>query len=241
MCGRFTLKQSPEGLSQVFHVDSVPDLAAEYNIAPTQMVATVLQNPESEKREFKQLHWGLIPSWAKDAGMGAKLINARAETVAEKPAFRSAFKHRRCLVLTDGFYEWQRQQGKKQPFYFRLQDGQPFAFAGLWEKWRCLRQPEAGTPADEEIISCTILTTVANELLQPIHERMPVILEPQDYDLWLDLQVQTPQTLQQLLRPYPAPAMTAYPVSTLVNNARHNNPECIIPLSEKNATANQLN
>jgi putative SOS response-associated peptidase YedK len=233
MCGRFTLKQSAEGLSQVFHVDFVADLAAEYNIAPTQMVATVLQNPESRKREFKQLHWGLIPSWAKDAGIGAKLINARAETVAEKPAFRSAFKHRRCLVIADGFYEWQRQQGKKQPFYFRLQDEQPFAFAGLWEKW--------GTAANEEIISCTILTTAANELLQPIHERMPVILEPQDYDLWLDSQVQTPQTLQQLLRPYPASAMTAYPVSTLVNNSRHNSLECIIPLSEKNATANQLN
>jgi putative SOS response-associated peptidase YedK len=233
MCGRFTLKQSAEGLSQVFHVDFVADLAAEYNIAPTQMVATVLQNPESRKREFKQLHWGLIPSWAKDAGIGAKLINARAETVAEKPAFRSAFKHRRCLVIADGFYEWQRQQGKKQPFYFRLQDEQPFAFAGLWEKWR--------TAVNEEIISCTILTTAANELLQPIHERMPVILEPQDYDLWLNSQVQTPQTLQQLLRPYPASAMTAYPVSTLVNNSRHNSLECIIPLSEKNATANQLN
>ncbi|MBG1266079.1 SOS response-associated peptidase [Nostoc sp. WHI] len=249
MCGRFTLNQSAAALAQVFHVQEVQDLAAEYNIAPTRMVATVLQNPESEKREFKQLHWGLIPSWAKDSRMGVKLINARAETVAEKPAFRSAFKHRRCLVLADGFYEWQRQQGKKQPFYFRLQDGQPFGFAGLWERWRCLRQPvrvasptgEAGTPANEEIISCTILTTAANELLQPIHERMPVILEPQDYDLWLDSQVQTPQILQQLLRPYPAPAMTAYPVSTLVNNSRHNSPQCIIPLSDQNAPTNQLN
>jgi putative SOS response-associated peptidase YedK len=233
MCGRFTLNQLSARLSQVFHVEPVPDLAAEYNIAPTQLVATVLQNPESEKREFKQLHWGLIPSWAKDARMGAKLINARAETAAEKPAFRSAFKHRRCLVVADGFYEWQQQQGKKQPFYFRLPDGQPFGFAGLWEKWR--------TPAKEEIISCTILTTAANELLQPIHERMPVILEPEDYDLWLDSQVQTPQTLQQLLRPYPASAMTAYPVSTLVNNSQYNSPQCIIPLSEKNAPANQLN
>lgn len=223
MCGRFTLNQPVEALAKVFDVQQLPDLAAEYNIAPTQKVATVLQNPESKKREFQQLHWGLIPSWAKDPGIGAKTINARAETVAEKPAFRSAFKHRRCLVLADGFYEWQRQQGKKQPFYFRLQDGQPFAFAGLWERWH--------SPDNEEIISCTILTTAANELLQPIHERMPVILDPQDYDLWLDSQVQTPQTLQQLLRPYPASAMTAYPVSTLVNNSRHNSPECIIPIS----------
>jgi putative SOS response-associated peptidase YedK len=233
MCGRFTLNQSAEALAQVFHAEPVLDLAAEFNIAPTQMVATVLQNPESKKREFKQLYWGLIPSWAKDAGIGAKLINARAETVAEKPSFRSAFKHRRCLVLADGFYEWKRQQGKKQPFYFRLQDGQPFGFAGLWEKWR--------SPADEEIISCTILTTAANELLQPIHERMPVILEPKDYDLWLDSQVQIPQTLEQLLRPYPALAMTAYPVSTLVNNSRHNSPECIIPLSDENDPTNRLN
>jgi putative SOS response-associated peptidase YedK len=223
MCGRFTLNQSPEALAEIFDVQQVPHLAAEYNIAPTQMVATVRQNPESEKREFKQLHWGLIPSWAKDPKMGVKLINARAETAAQKPAFRSAFKHRRCLVLADGFYEWQRQQGKKQPFYFRLQDGQPFAFAGLWERWE--------TPTNDEIISCTILTTAANELLQPIHERMPVILEPQDYDLWLDSQVQTPETLQPLLRSYLAPAMTAYPVSTLVNNSRHNSSECIMPLS----------
>jgi putative SOS response-associated peptidase YedK len=223
MCGRFTLNQSPEALAEVFDIQQVPHLAAEYNIAPTQMVATVIQNPESEKREFKQLHWGLIPSWAKDPKMGVKLINARAETVAQKPAFRSAFKHRRCLVLADGFYEWQRQQGKKQPFYFRLQDGQPFAFAGLWERWE--------TPTNDEIISCTILTTAANELLQPIHERMPVILEPQDYDLWLDSQVQTPETLQPLLRSYSAPAMAAYPVSTLVNNSRHNSSECIMPLS----------
>ncbi|BAY77695.1 hypothetical protein NIES25_41630 [Nostoc linckia NIES-25] len=223
MCGRFTLNQSVEALAKVFDVQELPDLAAEYNIAPTQKVASVLQNPESKKREFQQLHWGLIPSWAKDPGIGAKTINARAETVAEKPAFRSAFKNRRCLVLADGFYEWQRQQGKKQPFYFRLQDGQLFAFAGLWERWH--------SPTNEEIISCTILTTAANELLQPIHERMPVILDPQDYDLWLDSQVQTPQTLQQLLRPYPAQAMTAYAVSTLVNNSRHNSRECIMPIS----------
>ncbi len=223
MCGRFTLNQPVEALAKIFDVQQLPDLPAEYNIAPTQKVAIVLQNPESKKREFQQLHWGLIPSWAKDPGIGAKTINARAETVAEKPAFRSAFKHRRCLVLADGFYEWQRQQGKKQPFYFRLQDGQPFAFAGLWERWQ--------SPSNEEITSCTILTTAANELLQPIHERMPVIVDPQDYDLWLDSQVQTPQTLQQLLRSYPAAAMTAYPVSTLVNNSRHNSPECIVPMS----------
>ncbi|MBW4613891.1 MAG: SOS response-associated peptidase [Desmonostoc vinosum HA7617-LM4] len=223
MCGRFTLSQPPTAIAQFFHIEEVPDFVAEYNIAPTQLVATVLHNPDHGKREFRHLYWGLIPSWAKDSKIAAKLINARSETVAEKPAFRSAFKQRRCLVLADGFYEWQKQQSKKQPFYFRLQDGQPFVFAGLWEKWQ--------SPT-EEITSCTILTTTANELLQPIHDRMPVILQPQDYDLWLDPQVKTAEVLQSLLRPYPAPAMAAHPVSTLVNSPRHNQPECIVPVGE---------
>lgn len=196
-------------------------------------MVTVLHNPESNKREFQRLRWGLIPSWAKDPAIASKLINARAETLAEKPSFRSAFKQRRCLVVADGFFEWQKQQGKKQPFYFRLQHSQPFGFAGLWEKWR--------TPAGEEITSCTIVTTAANELLQPIHDRMPVILAPQDYDLWLDPQEQKPQALQHLLSPYPASQMTAYPVSTLVNSPKHNNPECIIPIPEQNSSPNQLN
>ncbi|MDZ7957603.1 MAG: SOS response-associated peptidase [Aulosira sp. DedQUE10] len=226
MCGRFTLNQTAAALAQAFELESFPDLAAQYNIAPTQMVATVLHKPESDKREFQRLRWGLIPSWAKDPGTGAKLINARAETVAEKPSFRSAFKHRRCLVLADGFYEWQRKQHKKQPFYFRLQNEQPFAFAGLWEKWQ--------SSSGEEIASCTILTTAANELLQPIHDRMPVILAPNDYNLWLDPQQETPQALQPLLRPYPAAAMTSYPVSTLVNKPQHDTPECIMPISENN-------
>ncbi|MBW4562176.1 MAG: SOS response-associated peptidase [Mojavia pulchra JT2-VF2] len=228
MCGRFTLNQAAAVLAQAFDVEAVPNLEAQYNIAPTHMVATALHNLESNKREFQYLRWGLIPSWAKDPTIGAKLINARAETVVEKPSFRSAFKHRRCLVLADGFYEWQRQASKKQPFYFRVQDGQPFAFAGLWEKWR--------SPSIEEIVSCTILTTAANKLLQPIHDRMPVILSPDDYNLWLDPEVQTPDVLQQLLRPYPAEAMTSYPVSTLVNKPQHNTPECIMPMSEKNAS-----
>ena len=222
MCGRFTLSQTAEAIYQTFHVNKIPDVEAQYNIAPTQMVAAVLYNPESNQREFQKLRWGLIPSWAKDLGMGAKLINARAETAAEKPAFRSAFKHRRCLVVADGFYEWQTKEGKKQPFYFHLKEGKPFGFAGLWEQWR--------SPQGEEITSCTILTTKCNELLQPIHERMPVILQQQDYSLWLDPQVQTPEPLQQLLHPYPSEAMMAYPVSTVVNSPHHNSPDCIKPL-----------
>lgn len=233
MCGRFTLTQSAQALSDFFQIQEIPNLAAQYNIAPTQRVVTVLCNPTTKKPQFQQLRWGLIPSWAKDPTIGAKLINARAETVAEKPSFRSAFKQRRCLVVADGFYEWQKQQGTKQPFYFRLQDGKPFAFAGLWEKWI--------SPTQEEIISCTILTTTANELLQSIHDRMPVILDPKDYDLWLDPEVKTAQLLQPLLSPYPATAMTAYPVSKLVNSPKHNSPECIIPVNEQNHHPNQLN
>jgi putative SOS response-associated peptidase YedK len=224
MCGRFTLTQPPEAIAKAFDLAVAPILEPQYNIAPTQMVAAVLFKPESENRQFQQLRWGLIPSWAKDPGMGAKLINARAETVAEKPAFRSAFKHRRCLVVADGFYEWHRENGKKQPYYFRLQDGQPFGFAGLWEQWK--------SPQGEEISSCTILTTEANDLLQTIHERMPVIIQPKDYDLWLNPEVQTQQPLQQLLQPYEPEAMTAYPVSTLVNSPKHNSPECIIASAE---------
>ncbi|BAT54967.1 hypothetical protein NOS3756_39420 [Nostoc sp. NIES-3756] len=232
MCGRFTLTQSPEALAEVFHVQQLLDLEAQYNIAPTQTVVTVLHNADSNKREFQKLRWGLIPSWAKDQSISTKLINARAETIAEKPSFRSAFKQRRCLIVADGFYEWQRKQGKKQPFYFRLKDEQPFGFAGLWEKWT--------NPEGEEIHSCTIVTTTANELLEPIHDRMPVILAPQDYDLWLDPQEQKPQALQHLLSPYPASEMTSYPVSTVVNSARHNSAECIIPLDEQNSSLNQL-
>ncbi|WP_427163010.1 SOS response-associated peptidase [Aliinostoc sp. HNIBRCY26] len=233
MCGRFTLTQSAQALADFFQIQEVPNLTAQYNIAPTQMVATVLYNPTDNKRQLQHLRWGLIPSWAKDPNIGAKLINARSETVAEKPSFRSAFKKRRCLVVADGFYEWQKQQSTKQPFYFRLGDGNPFAFAGLWEKWI--------SPAQEEVISCTILTTTANELLQSIHDRMPVIIDPKDYDTWLNPEIQTAQKLQPLLSPYSAAAMTAYPVSKLVNSAKNNTPECIIATDEQNQLPNQLN
>jgi putative SOS response-associated peptidase YedK len=224
MCGRFTLSQTIEALAQNFDVKRLPEVEPQYNIAPTQMVLAVLYNSETKEREFQQLYWGLIPSWAKDREIGSKLINARAETIAEKPTFRSAFKHRRCLIVADGFYEWKQQSSKKQPFYFCLQDKQLFCFAGLWEQWK---------PSEkEQIASCTILTTQPNELVQAFHNRMPVILKPQDYDLWLDPQVQTPETLQPLLNPYPAISMTAYPVSTMVNNPKNNSRECIMPILE---------
>ena len=228
MCGRFTLIAEPDKLSKVFNVSSISNCQLEprYNIAPTQMAIAVLYNSENQQREHQSLRWGLIPSWAKDSRMGAKLINARAETLAEKPSFRSAFKRRRCLVLADGFYEWQHLATKKQPYYFHLQDKQPFAFAGLWERWQ--------SPDNEKIISCTIITTDANELLQPIHNRMPVILRQKDYEKWLDPQLQETELLQELLHPYPAEKMSAYAVSTKVNSPKHTSPECITAKREEN-------
>lgn len=220
MCGRFSQSQAAEAIARAFQV-TVPPLTPRYNVAPTQSVATVLQTPQQKDRQFKMLHWGLIPCWAKDPKMGAKLINARAETVAEKPAFRSAFRKRRCLVVADGFYEWQQQENtkQKQPYYFRLNDGHPFAFAGLWEHW------ENGN--GEEIESCTLLTTEPNELMRPVHNRMPVILDPNDYDVWLDPEVQKPELLQPLLRPYRAEEMMAYPVSKAVNKPSNDSAECV--------------
>ncbi|AFZ13754.1 protein of unknown function DUF159 [Crinalium epipsammum PCC 9333] len=218
MCGRFTLTQSAEIIAQVFDLGNIPPFNPRYNIAPSQAIATILIKPDDTERQLQMLHWGLIPRWAKDVKMGAKLINARAETLTEKPSFRTAFKKRRCLIIADGFYEWQQQDGKKQPFYFKLQDEQPFAFAGLWEHWESER---------EVIESCTILTTEANQIMQPIHGRMPVILSSKDYDLWLDPSVQKSDLLQPLLLPYSAEEMTAYPVSTRVNKPMNDSPECI--------------
>lgn len=223
------MSQPGEAIAEAFQLSEVPTLEPRYNIAPTQLVPTVLRKSEQSDRRFQLLRWGLIPSWAKDPAIGARLINARAETAGEKPSFRAAFRQRRCLVVADGFYEWQRQERKKQPFYFRLQDGRPFAFAGLWERWEA---PDDG----EAIESCTILTTEAVELLQPIHDRMPVILDPKDYNLWLDPAVQKPEQLQQLLCPYRSEAMIAYPVSTQVNKPNNNSPECITELEKTSTT-----
>ncbi|MGB6296866.1 MAG: SOS response-associated peptidase [Rivularia sp. (in: cyanobacteria)] len=228
MCGRFTLIAEPERVKEVFNISDTSNCQweARYNIAPTQNIATVVYNSETKKRECRSLRWGLIPSWSKDSKMAARTINARAETLAEKPSFRSAFKRRRCLIIADGFYEWKKVETKKQPYYFQLQDNQPFAFAGLWEEWL--------SPEDEKITSCTIVTTEANELLQQIHHRMPVILPQSDYETWLDPQQNNTELLQKLLRPYEAEEMSAYRVSTKVNSPYHTSPECITPEREKN-------
>lgn len=220
MCGRFSQTQSAAVIADQFQVDSVPPLSPRYNIAPTQPVSVVLYSAERQGRQFEQLRWGLIPAWAKDPSIGARMINARAETVAEKPAFRTAFRRRRCLVLADGFYEWQQVGRKKQPFYFHLQERKPFAFAGLWEQWEDKSTGEA-------IASCTLLTTEPNALLQTVHDRMPVILEPENYDVWLDPSVQAPEQLQPLLDPYAAEAMIGYAVSPEVNRPSNDSPACI--------------
>ncbi len=223
MCGRFTLVASPSEIEESFPwVEAPEQLTPRYNIAPMQPIA-VISNDGRNRLEFFQ--WGLVPSWAKDPGIGNQLINARAESLAEKPAFRSAFRRRRCLILADGFYEWRRKPESggrvKTPMYIRLKSGKPFAFAGLWEIWR---------PADgEALLSCTIITTTPNALLEEIHNRMPVVLRPDAYALWLDPTVQDPKVLSELLRPYPASEMEAYPVSTLVNNPKNDLPACILP------------
>jgi putative SOS response-associated peptidase YedK len=219
MCGRFTLARSPEDVARAFGLDKVPNFPPRYNIAPSQPVGVFVCGKNASKPEFRLMGWGLIPSWAKDPAIGAKLINARSETVAEKPSFRAAFKYRRCLIPADGFYEWQKtQQGTKQPFYFSMAGNAVFAFAGLWESWN-------------DIETCTILTTSANGLVQPIHDRMPVILSPENYGRWLDPNIQGGQLLSDLLRPFSDAFMHATPVSTRVNSAKIDDALCIEILS----------
>ena len=224
MCGRFTLTDPNVDIAVQFNLPEIPDMQPRYNIAPTQPVAAVRAARESRARELVMLHWGLIPFWAKDPKIGSRMINARSETAAEKPSFRAAFRRRRCLVIADGFYEWQKQNGSKQPFFIHLRDSRPFAFAGLWEHWE---------GNDDSIIeSCTLLTCDPNSFLQAVHNRMPVILDQGDYDLWLDPEVQERDLLQPLLRPYPAEDMDAYPVSRYVNSPANDSHKCIEPLPE---------
>jgi putative SOS response-associated peptidase YedK len=218
MCGRYTLKTPLNVLTERFDIGEAPSsITPSYNIAPTQHVATVLS--ENGKRKLEMLRWGLIPSWADDPEIGNRMINARAETVAEKPSYRRAFKKSRCLILADGFYEWQKTDSGKQPFHIRLQDGSPFAFAGLWESW----------DKGDGIRSCTIITTDANDLVGEVHNRMPVILHPEDYEMWLDPDFDEREPLTSLLKPFPAEAMEAYPVSRRVNKPSNNEPGVVEP------------
>lgn len=225
MCGRFARKTDPKRLAKEFKVAEAPAAEASYNSAPTQDLLAVRESPGG--REMTFFRWGLVPSWAKDTSIGVRLINARSETVAEKPAFREAFRRRRCIIPADGFYEWQRAGGRKRPFFFLMRDESPFGFAGLWERW------EGG--GGEVVDSCTILTTEANELLRPVHDRMPVILHPADYELWLDADVRKFDLVKEVLRPYPASEMAGYPVGTAINSPRSRGAELIAPAAVNSA------
>ena len=217
MCGRYSLIADLSTLGQRFSFDARQlSFEASYNIAPTQQVLTVVGG---EQRRGGFMRWGLVPHWAKDLSGGARMINARAETVAERPAFRDALRRRRCLVLADGFYEWHRSAAGRTPMRIVMRSGVPFAFAGLWAVWR--------DPEGNRIPSCTIITTAANDLLAPIHDRMPVVLPPGLEELWLDRSVDDPDVLASVLSPYADDALAAYEVSTLVNSAANNGPELI--------------
>jgi putative SOS response-associated peptidase YedK len=220
MCGRFKFAISPELLTEIFGITILADLPRRYNIAPTQQVLAVRTTDQGRQASF--MHWGLIPSWAKDPAIGSRMINARCESVHEKPAFRHAIRYRRCIIPAGGFYEWQEEGGKKHPLYVRLKDDALMAFAGIWDHWKDLE--------GRVIESCAILTTTSIELIQPLHDRMPVILRSEAYDLWLDLATTNPEKLQPLYQPFPTDLMEMYPVSTLVNSPRNDFPDCVKPI-----------
>jgi putative SOS response-associated peptidase YedK len=222
-----------EAVRQLFDFQERPNLPVRVNIAPSQEVAAVrLGEEESGLRHFAWLRWGLIPSWAKEPGIGNRTINARAETIAGKPAFRAAFRRRRCLIPADGFYEWKTERGRKQPYRITLESGAPFAFAGLWERWEGPKGgAKGGEAGDGAIESCTIVTTEANDRLRAIHHRMPVILAPESYDLWLDPKTPGAEA-QALLGPAPSEWFTAYRVSPKINSPANDDPALIEPLGE---------
>jgi putative SOS response-associated peptidase YedK len=227
MCGRFASKGQAKDIEKEFKVGKLNELsfAPRYNIAPAQMVPAILE--ADGERAARELRWGLIPSWAKDETIGNKLINARAETLAEKPSFKNAFRSRRCIIPASGFYEWAKKGASaKQPFYFYLKEKEVFGFAGLWEEWL---DKESG----ESVETCTIVTTEANAVLEPVHDRMPVILKAEDYDRWLDANFKDTGKLQNLLLPYPAEEMAAHVVGKAVNSPVYDSPELIEQLNSK--------
>jgi len=226
MCGRFVQFSSLRTLEAHFPIDSIAgDLSASYNVAPTQEVLAIIHQ---DGRRLEKLRWGLVPSWARDLSGASRLINARAETAAQKPSFRAAFKRRRCLIMADGFYEWQGQKGSKQPYFFALPSKRPFAFGGLWETWKSKNAADD----DPAYKSCTILTTAASKSMQDIHHRMPVILQPEAYDDWLDPEIHDADRLAVMLQNHLVREMQHYPVSKLVNRVQNNSPANINPLTK---------
>jgi putative SOS response-associated peptidase YedK len=223
MCGRYTLSTPSDDIALLFDVSELMPLPPRYNLAPTQEAAVVRVTEPGAPRRLDLLKWGLIPYWAKEAAIGNKLINARSETVVEKASFKTSFKKKRCLIPADGFYEWKKEGKLKQPYLIHRKDGKPFAFAGLWSSWR---DPERGQPVE----TFTILTTDANDLMRPLHDRMPVILDRESFDLWLDPKMEDAAKLQPLLVPHSSEDFEAFPVSRLVNSPANDLPNCIEPL-----------
>lgn len=221
MCGRFALTVSPENISKYFHVEDVTEEIHQYNIAPGQLIKSIIQTP-NDKRKITSMKWGLIPSWTKDPSKGVKTINARAETVHTKPSFRNAIRYRRCIIPASGFYEWEKVEKRKVPYYIHLKSNEPIGFAGLWDKWK-------GNNGSV-IESCTILTTSSNNLLKPIHDRMPVIIHPNEYELWLDREMNEPDKLKSIFQPYPSEMLTLYRISNLVNKTDYDKDDCIKPV-----------
>jgi len=222
MCGRYTVTATPEAIARHFELREVPELRPRFNVAPMQPVPVVRATPEGRRLDL--LRWGLVPPWAKDPRSGSRMVNARAERAASAPAFRAALRARRCLLPSDGFYEWQGARGARRPFHLRLASHELFAFAGLWERWR--------SPEGEPLETCTVLTTDANGAVRPIHDRMPVILAPGAYTRWLDPELRDPAALADLLRPLPDDALELRPVSCAVNDVRHDDPSCLGPPEE---------
>ncbi len=220
MCGRYNLITDAQALVDFFILSNSLAVPPSYNIAPSQRVPAV--RLVENRRTAGLLHWGLIPHWAKERKIAYKMINARAETVAEKPAFRSAFRRQRCLIPATGFFEWQTTDDGKQPYNFKLRDGGLMAFAGLWESWT--------SDGGDKIDSCTIIVTEATDTVRPIHDRMPVILDPESHETWLNDAIQDPDRLKRLLKPYPANLTVAYPVSSIVGKPANDDPACIEPL-----------
>lgn len=223
MCGRYRLARKKEILAETFDAENEVDWSPRYNVAPGQDVPVVRQDATRPARMLSLIRWGLIPSWSKDAKAGYKMINARAETIADLPAFRDPFRSRRCLIPADGFYEWAKEGQQKSPFCISLADNSIFAFAGIWDRWN---NPHQMDPNKKWVETCSIITTSANALLSGIHDRMPVILKHENYDLWLDPGFKNVDDLLDLLQPFPAEAMRHYRVSTRVNSVKNDDAAC---------------
>ena len=223
MCGRYRLSRRKQLVEEYFDTESdEPEWTPRYNIAPSQPVPVIRQNPKKPRRELSLMRWGLIPSWAKDASIAARMINARSETVGTKPAFRDPMTNRRCLIPADGFYEWQRTGKVKQPYCFEVNDGDLFALAGIWDRWT--------DPNRNTVETCSILTTSPNAVTSAIHDRMPVILDPDSYDIWLDPGMRDVTTASELLKPYDAQLMRCYPIGARINHVANDDEECSAPV-----------